>query len=315
MAKQVEIRAHKPLYGQTHKYIDCAVCKDLGISNRRHKHFSTSYQRNYTVKLNLKTVDCPVCQDRHLAELNQPRVKAFVGGSTTYNFLTHKDWTGTNGFHVDCEFICGGTLATGQEVWSKVFGTLSRPVDTHTILGINDVKRVPDFLNLTDGERNEVKVSFFMEKVRGFYNLSLEHSKKHGFTHPNEFSISKLLRTPTHYFLPGNGTKQNFGPNNQPKNELIDGINGAIGLFNIEVRKELFKIRPNISLESRAPNLCNLGMMKNSRGKRQHQWGAWREQEYNNKYHLQDKGQVKIVKMVVEHLKINTVVEDGQYYK
>ena len=67
-----------------------------------------------------------------------------------------------------------------------------------------------------------------MERVESWYNLTVDHTATHGLDTPNRFSISKLLRTPQLYSLPGNKYK-----GWSTCNDLIESINARIELFNL----------------------------------------------------------------------------------
>ena len=102
------------------------------------------------------------------------------------------------------------------------------PIDTHLVMGINDLIALSRSLPTVAAPRAlavQDKTLQFMARVESWYNLTVDHTATHGLDTPNRFSISKLLRTPQLYSLPGNKYK-----GWSTCNDLIESINARIAM-------------------------------------------------------------------------------------
>ena len=148
----------------------------------------------------------------------------------------------------------------------------------------------------------------FMARVESWYNLTVDHTATHGLDTPNRFSISKLLRTPQLYSLPGNKYK-----GWSTCNDLIESINARIELFNQSVRTAQGEVIGGVGQLAVVAGLSNLGTRKTNRG-RAHAWDEWREKEPKRKLHLDMPRQAKALRMVVKYLQTNTPNAPSQYH-
>ena len=73
------------------------------------------------------------------------RLKAIFTSSTLHHTYRAESWRGTVtekvAFHIDMESISGGTIAMGRLLWDWTYGNISRNVDSHLVIGINDILR------------------------------------------------------------------------------------------------------------------------------------------------------------------------------
>ena len=278
---------------------------------RKHKHFSTTYQRQYVTEAGKDKLDCAVCQASHLADLSsRDRAKVIFSSSTCNGFYKAKQWTGTDGYHVDVEAVGGLTLPTGEEMWRNIYDELPINVDTHLVVGINDVLAIADMYGDVD-----FKTNLFLEKLESWYNASREHEIRHNLTTANRFSISKLLRPPQLYKLPGTTFQDSSRPgenavflkqNWTTQNSLIDNINKAIDRFNTAVRTANTEILGSAGKLPVVPGLHNLGTRTKKSGKMGHMMGCFREDAPWRKLHLVPQHQAKAVDKIVSYFKINT---------
>ena len=184
------------------------------------------------------------------------------------------------------------------------------PIDTHIIMGLNDAIALA-YLVPTDPALRPAAVqeltAQFMTRVGEWYNITIDHTNRHQLDTPDRFSVSKLLRPPQMYSLPGN---EYWG---WPTfNDLIDSINLAIVNFNQEVRSSQNEILGGIGQNPVVANISILGTRRPRRGRAQ-AWNEGREASYDRKLHLDHPRQAKALTMAVKYLQLHTPNAPNQY--
>ena len=177
--------------------LECVVCRKRGMFRLKHKHFSTVYQRQVVTAAGRDVMDCAVCQTSHSAKPTSTRVKVLFSSSTCNGWYQAKDWTGTDNYHVDVEAVGGLTLPLGERMWKTMYDDYAGNVDTHIVVGLNDVlalARMPDNPRLSKEEQTAQKVKIFMERVQSWYNTSEEQAARHNLAPANRLSLSTLPR-------------------------------------------------------------------------------------------------------------------------
>ena len=233
---RIVLRNAESDYGTENMFEECQVCRSRGFTGKKHKHFSSAYQRLVVTSRGSHEMACPVCQSVHPAAITSKRIKTFFSSSTMFGFYKDKEWTGTNGYHFEAECMGGAKLLFQRRMWSSLYGEMPINVDTHVISGINDVLQlinIPGNPSLNLAQQVEVKTEIFMERVDAWYKTVKEHAKKHNLPTPNNFSLATLIRPPQLYKFDGNKNQVH-----KTHNELLDSINRAIDKFNAKVRTE-----------------------------------------------------------------------------
>ena len=231
------LRSSHPDYGTEDRSRECPVCASRGFRNVRHKHFSTSYQRQKVKSRGETAMNCAVCQGRHPADIETERIKSLFTSSTLFGHYKDPNWTGTDGYHMEEEAMGGAKLEFQRKVWNHIYKDVPMGIDTHVVSGLNDILQIiniPSNPALPLEEQIEVKTAVFMERIRSWWRTTKEHAARHGLETPNRFSVATVLRPPQLYRLPGN--KNQWWVTH---NDLIDSINRAIDDSNYEVRTEM----------------------------------------------------------------------------
>ena len=305
MSRQLTLHLHLPSYGTEDRSRDCRVCTSRGMFGQRHNHFSTNYLRQRCISAGKNMMECPVCQSLHTTAIAaNRRVKAFFSSSTNNGFWKDKSWTGTDGYHVDCEHVGGMTLRKGNRIWRNLYDNLPMNIDTHLTVGINDVLELTMMAeneSLNEEERLAEKVRILMSRVRSFYNTTQQHAHRMKLDSKNRFSLSTLLRAPQMYELPGDPKRP--WPTH---NSLLDAINSAIDDFNQEVRSEHNEILGGYGKLPVVPGMDMWGIRRNSRRRMEHVLNHFRERDEDRMLHLIPKKQARAAGRVIKYFKLCT---------
>ena len=304
------LRSPLPEYGHEDARAECKVCVSRGIHNNRHRHFSSAYHREISIAVGRSFLDCPICQTAHPTQVTG-LLKAIFTSSTLHNTYRAESWRGTvtekGAFHVDMESICGGTIAMGITLWERTYGNITMNIDTHIVMGINDILRLIRSDSAGRVRTTKQKVSSFMKDLQMWYNITVDHSTRHGLHSPNRFSVSRLIKPPQLYHLPGNKDQHWLTHNN-----LINGVNLQIEQFNQSIQ---FCHGDIDGRKSTVAGLANIGIRKNKGGMKEHQARSWREKKMEKKLHLGNSLQAKSLRMCVRFLATQTPIPPNQYHQ
>ena len=307
----VVLRNSSPDYGTEAMWSDCPVCLARGFGRIRHKHFSSAYQRQAVTARGENTMECPVCQEEHPANINTTRIKAVFTSSTLAWFHKDDHWPGTGGYHLETEAIGGAKFRFQQRVWTHLYKDVPKGIDTHVVSGLNDILQIiniPSNPELPLDKQIEVKTQVFMERIWAWRQTTVDHARRHGLETPNRFSVATVLRPPQLYYLPGNKNQVW-----ETHNDLIDSINRAIEEFNYNVRTENNEILGRRGMIPVVQGCKNIGMRMSSRGKWEHMMSKWRESEPRVKLHLVPELQAKTMIRVLRFFKGYTPNPTLQY--
>ena len=232
----------------------------------------------------------------------------------------------------------------GKTLWELTYADLRINVDTHVVMGLNDLlalirqKEHNDKFRFVPTVSIDDQVKSFMAPLEDWYNLTVKHATDHDLLNPNRFTVSTLVRPPQLYKLPGNRNKMlQTWPTH---NELIDRINNEIRSFNqldlaatgdsqvdggvMQVDGGVMQVDGGVrqvdggdmQVDGGAkfvPNLAGLGNRKSSQGLRQHTGVQWREKRADRKLHLGMALQAKALDMCVGYLRDHTPNQPSQY--
>ena len=96
-----------------------------------------------------------------------------------------------------------------------------------------------------------------------WYNATVDHNTNHGLDSPNRFNVSRLIKPPQLYHLPGNKF-QTW----ETHNHLIDAINNGIKRFNASIQE--FHGDIMTGRRSTVVGLAGLGIRTNKAGLKEH---------------------------------------------
>ena len=172
------------LYGSNYKDVYCRVCAERLNKRLNHRHHSSFFYHQTSVRLYGPEINCPTCKISHPAlPENRDRIIVLYTTSTLHNVFLNRSVRLP--FHIDIESICGGKIIDLFNAWRHTYRLQEAPVDVVVVAGLNDVP------NLTTEQ--------YMGVVRAWdYEVRLVNPS-------SSFRICKVLRPPSLAWFPGNG--------------------------------------------------------------------------------------------------------------
>lgn len=210
----------RPLYsyGSPYKFAPCTVCKIRFNENFRHKHHSSIYFQENSMRLYGPTVNCPTCKVQHNYEIGS-RTTVLFTTSTLHNVFLDPGFRLP--FHLEIESICGGRTVELYQAWKAGYSNVNKPQDVIVLSGLNDVV----IQHNAGGE------------AIGFYNLLKlwDHEVKQK-NPTSTFRACRILRPPKLCWFPANqafptADYTNYIETVEHMNAKIDKLNKDNGEF------------------------------------------------------------------------------------
>ena len=165
-------------YGSPYTFAPCTVCSIRHGERIIHRHHSSIYFAENTLRLYGPTIKCPTCKIQHDGQAGERTIALFTT-STLHNVYLEPELRMS--FHMDIESICGGKTVQLYKAWKVGYKNITKPQDIIVLAGLNDVKTV----HKTGGDG------------RGYMNLLKlwDHEVKEANPRHKQFTLINSFRT------------------------------------------------------------------------------------------------------------------------